>query len=277
MLKLMYITNDPVVADIAADAGVDRIFIDMEVLGKAARQGGMDTVQSHHVPEDILRVRETIGDRCEILARINPFYEGSRDEVEKAVRYGADWIMLPMWKTAAELQQFCGFVNGRAKTIPLLEHIDAANALDDALQVEGIDELFIGLNDLHLSLHKKFMFELLSNGLVEELMGKIRSSGIPCGFGGIARPGSGTLPAEYILGEHYRLGSHSVILSRSFCRTDACADYDEIREVFHDGIRSIREVERELMTWNEDQFEENRQHVAQCVAEIVDHISQSRE
>lgn len=50
MLKLMYITNDPAVAKIAADAGVDRIFIDMEVLGKAERQGGMDTVQSHHTP-----------------------------------------------------------------------------------------------------------------------------------------------------------------------------------------------------------------------------------
>ena len=32
MLKLMYITNDPAVARIAVDAGVDRIFIDMEVL-----------------------------------------------------------------------------------------------------------------------------------------------------------------------------------------------------------------------------------------------------
>ena len=47
-LKLMYITNDPTVARIAADAGVDRLFVDMEVLGKAERQGGMNTVQSHH-------------------------------------------------------------------------------------------------------------------------------------------------------------------------------------------------------------------------------------
>ena len=38
MLKLMYITNKPAIAKIAADAGVDRIFIDMEVLGKAERQ-----------------------------------------------------------------------------------------------------------------------------------------------------------------------------------------------------------------------------------------------
>ena len=31
------------------------------------------------------------------------------------------------------------------------------------------------------------------------------------GFGGVGRPGSGTLPAEYIIGEHYRLGSEYVI------------------------------------------------------------------
>ena len=58
MLKLMYITNDPAVAKIAADAGVDRIFIDMEVLGKAERQGGMDTViLQKSVPPSAIRPR----------------------------------------------------------------------------------------------------------------------------------------------------------------------------------------------------------------------------
>ena len=33
-LKLMYITNRPEVAVIAQDAGVDRIFVDMEYFGK---------------------------------------------------------------------------------------------------------------------------------------------------------------------------------------------------------------------------------------------------
>lgn len=50
-LKLMYITNNPKVAKIAEEAGVDRIFVDMEYIGKAKRQGGMDTVQSHHTVE----------------------------------------------------------------------------------------------------------------------------------------------------------------------------------------------------------------------------------
>ena len=44
----MYITNNPVVARIAENAGVDWIFLDMEVIGKAFRQTGLDTVQNHH-------------------------------------------------------------------------------------------------------------------------------------------------------------------------------------------------------------------------------------
>ena len=46
MLKLMYITNQPEIAKIADKNGVDRIFIDLEKIGKRERQGGMDTVQS---------------------------------------------------------------------------------------------------------------------------------------------------------------------------------------------------------------------------------------
>ena len=88
MLKLMYITNDPAVAKIAADAGVDRIFIDMEVLGKAERQGGMDTVQSHHTPEDIAKVRAAIGDQAEIMARVNPLNPNSQTEIDDAIANG---------------------------------------------------------------------------------------------------------------------------------------------------------------------------------------------
>ena len=55
-LKLMYITNQPDVAQIAEAAGVDRIFVDMEYIGQFERQGGMDTVQSHHTIDDIAAV-----------------------------------------------------------------------------------------------------------------------------------------------------------------------------------------------------------------------------
>ena len=46
MLKLMYITNDPRTALIAEQAGVDRIFVDLETVGKQQRQGGIVRQQS---------------------------------------------------------------------------------------------------------------------------------------------------------------------------------------------------------------------------------------
>ena len=138
MLKLMYITNDPAVAKIAADAGVDRIFIDMEVLGKAERQGGMDTVQSHHVPEDIAKVRAAIGGSAEIMARINPLNPNSQAEIDVSIENGADVIMLPMWCTVDDLCQLVSMVDGRAKVMPLLETDTAADNLPEAVKVSGI-------------------------------------------------------------------------------------------------------------------------------------------
>lgn len=59
-LDLMYITNKPQIAEIAEEAGVDRIFVDMEYIGKADRQGGMDTVQNHHTLADVRTIAQTI-------------------------------------------------------------------------------------------------------------------------------------------------------------------------------------------------------------------------
>ena len=269
MLKLMYITNDPAVAKIAADAGVDRIFIDMEVLGKAERQGGMDTVQSHHVPEDIAKVRAAIGDQAEIIVRINPLNPNSQAEIDDAIENDADIIMLPMWRAADDLRRLVRMVNGRAKVMPLLETDTAVDHLPEALGVQGIDQMHIGLNDLHLCYHQKFMFQLLMDGTVDRLSGLLREVDIPFGFGGVGRPGSGMLPAECIIAEHYRLGSQYVILSRSFCNTEKMTDLNEMRRIFTEGVADIRRVERDCAAWTQEQFDENHRKVCACVEKIV--------
>ena len=269
MLKLMYITNDPAVAKIAVDAGVDRIFIDMEVLGKAERQGGLDTVQSHHVPEDIAKVRTAIGRSAEIMARVNPLNPNSRAEIDASVAKGADVIMLPMWRTAEELREFIALVNGRAKFMPLLETDAAADHLTEALTLSGIDEMHIGLNDLHLCYRQKFMFQLLADGTVDAICECLRKAGVPYGFGGVGRPGTGTLLAEYIIGEHYRLGSTRAILSRSFCNTARIQSLSDIENIFDKNMRMIRDYERSLSLKTEKDFIRNRDAIGKIVARTV--------
>lgn len=249
-LKLMYITNRPEIVRIAESAGVDRIFVDMEYIGKNKRQGGMDTVQSHHTVRDVEAVRRTIT-AAELVVRCNPMhdasdtYGASEQEIEDIIAAGADVVMLPYFHTAAEVERFIRLVDGRAKTLPLVETPQAAEQIDDILALDGIDEIYIGLNDLSLGYHKKFMFELLADGTVERLCFKFREKGLPFGFGGIAALGKGMLPSELVIKEHYRLGSVCAILSRSFCDVSKIDDLETIRSIFVSGVRDIRELERE--------------------------------
>ena len=266
MLKLMYITNRPEVADIAESAGVDRIFVDMEFIGKDARQGGMDTVQSHHTVKDVENIKRSVK-KAEVLARVNPIHGGrpdyfsSEEEIDAVIEAGADIVMLPYFKTAAEAQAFIRMVGGRAKTMLLIETPGAVELADEILALPGVDEVFVGLNDLSLGLGRRFMFELLADGTVEKLCFKFRKRGIPFGFGGIAAPGRGMLPSEYIIREHYRLGSGCVILSRSFCDAGKISDLESIRSIFNDGVREIRELERECEKHSSFFFDSQRELV----------------
>lgn len=272
-LSLMYITNRPQIAEIAESAGVDRIFVDMEYIGKADRQGGMDTVQNHHTLEDVKIIAQTIK-KAKLLVRINPIHEKSKDyisseeEIDRAIKNGADILMLPYFKTVREVETFLRFVNGRVKTMLLLETPEAVGVVDDILKLKGIDEIFVGLNDLSLGYGKKFMFELLRDGTVEELCYKFKKANIPYGFGGIAALGKGDLPAEKIIIEHYHMGSTSVILSRSFCNTNEVKDIETIKSIFMNGIKEIRDYEKTVAIHSE-YFESNKQEINRIVDKIV--------
>ena len=249
-LKLMYITDKPEVAQIAETAGVDRIFVDLEYIGKAERQGGMDTVQSRHTLDDVKRISDAIT-TAELLVRINPIHDASdkyissEEEIDIAIKNGADILMLPYFKTVDEAKRFLLAVNKRAKTMLLFETPEAVEFVDEVLRLEGIDLCHIGLNDLSLGYGMKFMFELLIDGTVERLCAKFREKNIAYGFGGIASLGKGLVPAEMIIKEHYRLGSTCAILSRSFCNCNKTDDINIIRSAFTNGIRDIREFEAE--------------------------------
>jgi len=274
MLKLMYITNKPAVAKIAEEAGVDWIFLDMEFIGKDARQGGLDTVQNHHTVEDVKNIRKAIT-KAKLLVRVNPIHEemqnypSSKEEIDSVVEAGADIIMLPFFKTIDEVSTFISYVGGRAKTILLVETIEAANLIDEILEIPGIDMIHLGLNDLHLAKGMKFMFELLADGTVERLGNKIKAKGIPFGFGGIAALDGGLLPGSMVLKEHVRLSSSMVIVSRSFCNTDVITDLGEVKQIFDKGIADIRLLEKTCRLAASESLEENHQAVIKVVDSII--------
>lgn len=274
MLKLMYITNRPDVAQIAESAGVDRIFVDLEYIGKRERQGGMDTVQSHHTVEDVRTIRSAI-DKAELLVRVNPIHEASeayyssRDEINDVICAGADIVMLPYFKTVDEVAQFLAFVGGRARTMLLFETPEAISLTDEILALPGIDEVFIGLNDLSLGYHKRFMFELLADGTVERACLQFKLKGYPYGFGGIASLGKGMLPSQYVIREHYKLGSTCAILSRSFCNVNMMSHMGRINSTFVNGVRDIREFEQECRRYS-DYFTKSEETMIGLIHQIVE-------
>ena len=273
-LKLMYITNKPAVAKIAEQAGVDWIFLDMEFIGKDARQGGLDTVQNHHTVKDVAIIKAAVK-KAKVLVRVNPIHEAlpdypsSKDEIDATIKAGADIVMLPFFKTVEEVKQFINYVDGRAKTLLLMETVEAANHVDEILEVPGIDMIHLGLNDMHLELSMMFMFELLANGTVEKLGKKIEAKGIPFGFGGIATLDGGALPGSMVLKEHVRLGSSMVIVSRSFCDTDVVTDLNEVKRIFDTGIYGLRALEKEASQADAAYLEENRKAVVAAVNKIA--------
>lgn len=268
-MKLMYITNDPTVAAIADAGGVNRIFIDLETVGKALRQPNMDTVMSDHRIDDIASVKAAVKN-AEILVRVNPLYFGSKKELDAVAESAADVVMLPFFATAEEVRAFIKLLDGRKRTCLLFETPESVANADEILALEGIDEVYIGLNDLHLGYGRKFMFELLADGTVERLCDKFKRHGLPFGFGGIARLDFGTLKARRILGEHYRIGSGCVILSRSFCNAGLAESITEIKSTMETGVKEIREHEAFLATASEDYFEDNRQKLIECVNQIIE-------
>ena len=175
--------------------------------------------------------------------------------------------MLPMVIDAEDVEEFVSLVGGRAKTCPMIETASSMVHLDDILSVEGVDELFIGLNDLHISMNLRFMFEPLSGGLVDFMAEKCRAVKVPFGFGGMAKIGEGMLPAERILTEHYRVGSDSVILSRTF-RNEVDAEGKKVLDL-PEEIAKIRLWEEKIKSFSPEDFEENRQIVRKTVNSII--------
>jgi hypothetical protein len=238
-----------------------RLFVDLERLGKAERQAGRDTFISRHGIDDVARVREAAR-RSRLMVRVNPLHAGSPEEIDAVLARQPDLLMLPMFTRPDELALFSSLVGGRVPFTALLETAGALQTLPEWLATPGLEEVFVGLNDLHLSLGHRFMFEALAQGLLDRVAATVQAQGLRFGFGGIARVHEGLLPGHDVLAEHLRLGSRGVILSRTFHREDGDAAFE--REV-----AALRESEARLAHRPAQQVQADRVRIAATIESIA--------
>ena len=260
MLELIQITNDPAFAQRCDAVDGLRLCVDLERLGKAERQAGRDTFISMHRMEDVARIR-AVTRRSRLMVRVNPLNEATPGEVDAVLAQGADCLMLPMFDGPEQLRAFAQIVAGRAPIVPLLETASALRTVESWAGTPGLEEIYVGLNDLQLSLGLRFMFEPLADGSVERVARVARSHGLRFGFGGIARLDEGLLPGRDVLAEHLRLGSQSVILSRTFHRSSALD--------FEREIAGLRAAEAELALRTPAQVEADGRRIAAQIRAIA--------
>jgi hypothetical protein len=215
---LTALTDDPALAARCDAAGVDRIGIDIERLHKAARQTHLPGSRiSSHTLEALPALASAVR-QAALFARLNPMHEHTAQEVGQAIAHGARVLMLPYFKEAREAERFVRLIDGRAHPVLLLETAAALVRLHEVLAVDGIGELMIGLNDLHLSMGLASPFELMASDVLEDVSARVRARGWRFGLGGLGRPGSDQLPvpADLVIAQHARLGSNAAWLARSF-------------------------------------------------------------
>ncbi len=270
LIKWMLITADPEIARYAEESGVHRIFIDMEVKGKAKRQGHLDTHKASHTPDDISSVRRALT-TAELMVRINPLHDGTEEEIRTALNRGADRLMLPMFTTADDVAQFRQLVPNPTPITFLAETPQALVRIGTWLRYlcEG-DEVHFGLNDLSLAMGLDFLFEPLAGNLLDGAAARLREADIPFGVGGVARAGGGDLPARSVLGEHVRLGSGWVILSRAF--HGSAATLEELRSELDLAVElaRLREIEDAWKAATPAELQQNLDHLCACSDRIAE-------
>ncbi len=232
-------TADSALARRADAAGVQRIGVDLERIGKAERQSGLGTWISPHTENDLARVGAAL-DRARLFVRVNPLHEGTPREIEAVLAAGARVVMLPMVADAREAARFAELLGGRAVAILLVERAEALERLPEIVAVEGIDEIHIGLNDLALSLRLPNRWLVLAGDLAAEAGACVRGAGLRFGLGGIGRVGQPGLPvpADLVYAEYVRTGATAALLSRSFTNGHG-----------NDIAREVRRARERLGEW----------------------------
>lgn len=186
----------PSIAEIAAYLGLDWIVIDAE-------HGHLDW------KEIVEHLRAVRGTRTAALVRIEQIDAG---RIKRVLDLGADGILVPQVRCAEEIRRAVEFAkyppwgtrglgaeratrwgveladyarraNDETLVIPMLEHVECAESLDEIVAIEGIDAFYFGPADFSASCGQLGGWD--PPGVAERLAqakDRLREANIPCGI-----------------------------------------------------------------------------------------------
>jgi hypothetical protein len=133
--------------------------------------------------------------------------------VADAVARGADELLLPMVRAAAEVDRTLDLVAGRCGLGILVETQDAVERVD-ALAARPLSRIYVGLNDLRIDRGSTELFRPLVDGTADAVRAAVAQ---PFGIGGLTLPGGGfPVPSELLAAELVRLPADFTFLRRAF-------------------------------------------------------------
>lgn len=231
---LTLFTANPTLARSADAAGIDRIGIDLERIGKQARQGHVHSWISDHEIHELAAIGSSLN-HARLFARCNPIHNNSKQEIDQLVACGAEVVMLPYFKTWTEAELFLRLLDNRAQPVLLVETAEATAIVPELCRIPGACEIHFGLNDLRLSLGLPSHFHVLASDLLACLSSEVLSAGLRLGVGGLGKIGDEHLPIppELVAAQMPRLGATASLVARSLSShtlpQDLCGELDNLR------------------------------------------------
>lgn len=250
--------HDPDFARDALNAGITGMIIDWENRGKTIRQEGFDTQINFHTEDDLMRLRKFC-DRP-IICRINEVHDRTADEIERGIGGGAAEILVPMVRTARDVEFVLTRVRERCGVGILIETCDALEALDELADLP-LSRYYVGLNDLwidrrRLGLSGSKLFTPIADGTLDRVRRHVPGR---LGFGGLTLPDRGKpIPCRLLMSEMVRLDCAFAFLRRSFV-SDVC------RTELPEAVESIRATLDDLAHGSETRLEANRLEIGALI------------
>lgn len=191
------------------------VIVDIERDGKAERQDQRSFISNHELSD--IKVLKQAGLNS-VIARVNKFGINTPYEIETAIQYGAQGIMLPFFKYPYEVKETFDIVSGRVQLIPLFETVESIFHADKIFDLVNFPYFHIGLNDLSLQLRANSMFELINTSIFKKFCEIAIAREKKYGVGGVGNPFDITMDiaADEVIKVGANLGAIGWILSRQF-------------------------------------------------------------